>query len=146
MKKIVSSIICCLLTVNGFSAGWEGHWIAAMKYNSEENYISAEKEFDLSISHLEKSEESEKHSYVYIDRARLHMSQDRYDVALIDLDKALDSEQLGKSDRIKGLVSRISTYSNLGERERGFEDYLEFKGLYNDFPEIEYGETNIVIT
>lgn len=133
-----------LLTINAYGSNWQEHWIQAVECCENKDYLSAEKEFTLAISNLE-NDQDETHPHVYIDRARLYVLQDRYTEALPDLNKGLSSDYLIGNDRIRGLVTRISTCFNLGMNDQALKDYDDFKLIYPNFPKVEFTQERVII-
>jgi tetratricopeptide (TPR) repeat protein len=104
----------------------------------------AEIEFNKAISDLEIRNDND-HPHAYVDRARLFMLQSRYDEALLDLNKALDSDKLVENERIRGLVSRIVTNANLKMETEFLNDLAEFNRINPNSPTIEYTKDKIII-
>lgn len=145
MKKIVCSCIATLMmSMSCFAADWQSHWESAVEYCGGKNYQAAETEFNLAISALEHSQDNS-HPHVYVDRARLYLLQDRHTEALVDVNRALESKALKDHDRIRGLVTRIFTCSNLQMDDQVLADYDAFKSLSTDFPKIEFSKEKVII-
>lgn len=145
MKKIVLGFITSMLvTVGCFASEWQDHWESAVEYCGGKKYEAAETEFNLAIASLEHKQD-DSHPHVYVDRARLYMLLDRHTEALVDLNKALASSKLKDHDRIRGLVTRIFTCSNLQMEDQVLADYDEFKSLSTDFPKVEFTKDKVII-
>jgi hypothetical protein len=123
MKSIM--LVCLTLLGLHLSAQeWEPFWSEAVKDCSFENFASAESHFNLSIDLMENEKDLE-HPYVYTDRARLYMTLNKYEDALADVNKALLSEKLQHSERMKAVSVRIAAKLYLGMPD-GCADDLEF--------------------
>lgn len=145
MRNIMVILLAGIaITINAYADHWQDHWTQAVAHCQERKYEFAEKEFNLAIFLLEACKD-ETHPHLYVDRARLYALQNRYSEALVDLNKAIASEHLTTNDRIRGLVTRIFTCSNLGMDEQVLSDFDTFKGISPNFPKIEYTKDKIII-
>lgn len=145
MKQILMVLgLRLIMAMSCFANSWENHWIKAVEYCGSQNYDAAETEFSLSIVFLENIKD-ENHPHIWIDRARLYVLQGKYSEALLDLNKALISNNLKENDRIRGLVTRIMTYINLSMEEQALVDYDEFKRISPNFPKIEFTKERVII-
>jgi tetratricopeptide (TPR) repeat protein len=146
MKKIILYVgaLAFLTLPSSIQANWQDHWKKAVEYCESKSYQEAEAEFNLSVAALE-SDKDDTHPHVFVDRARLYLLQNRYDESLADLDKVIDSEHLTDVDKIRGLVTRIFTCSNLQMGEQVLKDYAAFKAMSSDFPKVEFSKKQIVI-
>lgn len=145
MKRFVYGCLATLMmSVSCYAAEWQSHWESAVEYCGGKNYEAAETEFNLAISSLEHSADYS-HPHVYVDRARLYLLQDRYTEALVDVNKALESKALKDHDRIRGLVTRIFTCSNLQMDDQVLADYDSFKSISTDFPKVEFTKDKVII-
>jgi tetratricopeptide (TPR) repeat protein len=135
MKKFLF-ILLFLNTFNISATEWESYWIAAVEDCHHKDYISAEQNFNMAIEFMENENDLE-HPFVYLDRAHLYMSWDKYENALLDLNKAIHSEKLNVKERVKAVISRITAKKNLGFSD-GYEEDLEF--LVKNF-EIQFENT-----
>lgn len=140
----MSVLISLVLTINAYADAWQNHWQKAVEYCSGRNYEAAETEFNLSIAFLE-NQNDETHPHVYVDRARLYLLQNRYTESLVDLNKAIASKYLTNTDRIRGLVTRIFTCSNLQMDEQVLADYEAFKAMSPNFPKVEFSKEKVII-
>lgn len=140
MKKFI--FICLLfVTLHSHADEWESSWIAALEDLHNEDHVSAEQNFNLTIHRLE-SDNNSHYPSVYADRARLLMTLNRYEEALKDIDQALLSENLNNQERVKAVVTRFKAKKLLGVSE-GLNEDIEF--LVNNF-EIQFENTeNYVI-
>lgn len=123
MGKIV--LICSMLIALNISASeWESYWIAAVEDCHNEDYGSAEQNFNRTISLLESAGDFE-HPSIYADRARLYMILNQYEEALSDINKALDSNKLNGKERVKAVSVRFIARIHLGYSD-GYEEDVEF--------------------
>lgn len=123
-------------------ASFEDSWCKAIENCEAKDFIQAELNFSEAIIKMEESKDNSRPD-VYVDRGRLYMLLNRYDEALLDLNKALISPQLVQQERIRGLVSKIITCGNLGLESRS--ELKELKRLYPNFPKIEETESRVII-
>lgn len=145
MKRFFCGCLMGLMvSVSCFAAEWQDHWESAVEYCGGKKYDAAETEFNLAIALLEHSQNAF-NPHVYVDRARLYLLQDRYTEALVDVNKALESKYLMDHDRIRGLVTRIFTCSNLKMDDQVLADYDAFKAMSPDFPKIEFSKDKVII-
>lgn len=127
-----------------YSNDWESHWIHAVECCSIKDYTTAEMEFGLAIQSIEKQQD-EDHYHVYIDRARLYCLQDRFEEALVDVNKGLCSEKLTTTDKTRGLLTRMCASSNLNNEEQFVRDYEEFRATSTHFPKVEFTQDRVII-
>lgn len=141
LTKIILGVIA---TLNCYADNWESHWTKAVEYCHKKNFDSADIEFSIAINELENSNDTN-HPHIYVDRARLYILQNKFDKALVDINKALNSDLLTGSDRIRGIVTRMSACANLSMDDQVAMDYQEFKRLYPNFPKIEFTKDRLII-
>ncbi|CDZ80151.1 hypothetical protein BN1013_00657 [Candidatus Rubidus massiliensis] len=142
--KIISLFIFVFLTIFSYGSDWHDNWTNAVQYCELSKYEDAENEFNLAINNLEKNNDIE-HPYVYVDRARLYLLLSRYQEALVDLNKAIESKYLTANDKTRGLVTRIMVCSNLQMEEQVLADFDSFKALSPNFPKVEFTKEKVII-
>ena len=143
MMKILL-IILGLIACISLQAEWRDDWANAVKMCQEKKYEEAEEKFTKCINEIE-NKKDEKGAYVYVDRARLFLLLQRYEDALLDLNKALSNPNLQKKELTRALVSRICAKSNLGITEGVLEDLSAFRDSLPFSPEIEFTKEHIII-
>lgn len=144
MRNFLLTIFSLLTFSYVYGEQWQDHWMSAVEYCGGKNYEAAEVEFNQAITCLE-CKGDETHPHVYVDRARLYVLQNRYTEALTDLNKAISSEHLTANDRIRGLVTRIVTCSNLQMNEQTLADFNTFKTMNPNFPKVEFSNDRVII-
>lgn len=123
MKKFMFT--CFMLIGFHLSAQeWEPYWVEAIKDCHVGDYASAESLFNQTIDWMEYEQDLE-HPAVYMDRARVFMILNKYEEALTDVNKALSSEKLLESERIKAVSVRIAARLKLGFPD-GYEQDMDF--------------------
>lgn len=129
MKRKILLSLMLIMNVCFAHETWKDDWVMAVNLCNEKDYKNAEIYFNQSISLME-SEEDTSHSHVYVDRARLYLLLGRYEEALPDLNKALNSGNLSRIDHERALVSLIATKSNLQMNSEVLADLKIFGEAY----------------
>lgn len=149
MKKILnisflmSSLIFMLITSNCFA--WQDAWTKAVLSCKEENYQEAEKFFNAAIHEIETNNDQD-HPFVYVDRARLYLLLDRNQEVLTDVDRALASNKLTSSDRIRAVVTRLMARSRLKMDQGVLEDLKYFAEVNKDrMPKTEVSDNYLIV-
>lgn len=142
MKNFVLILISFFSIINPCLASFEDSWCKAVEDCHARNFEAAEINFNEAISKIETSKDDSK-PHVYVDRARLYMILNRYEEALLDLNKALESTKLAQQDRIRGLVSKIGACANLDLESK--KELEELKEIYPNYPKIEITEKHAII-
>lgn len=141
MKKIIFTCLM-LISLNLSAKEWEPYWIAAVENFHNEDYVSAEHNFNQTIDWMENENDAE-HPSVYVDRARLYLLLNKYEEALTDLNKAIFSDKLKHWERIKAVSARVTARAKLGFSD-GYEEDMEF--LVKNFEvQIENTENYLII-
>lgn len=117
---------------------WEDHWIKALKAPSEE-------EFNLAVKLLEEKKLEDSHPYVYLDRGNFYLNQNKYNEAVEDFNKLLNSKEVSRTDKISGLLGRMTAYSYLNQEDKAMKDCVECRKFHNDFPKTEFLKDKIII-
>ena len=142
--KYTILMLFTLLYSSAFCSDWESHWLEAVELCDNKQFADAEEHFTKAIQSLEE-EQDDDHPHIYVDRARLYCLQNRFQEALIDVSKGLQSKKLVENDRLRGIVTRMCVYSNLNMEEEFAVDYQEFRVLSTDVTKIEFTEEYVII-
>ena len=81
--------------------------------------------------------------YVYLTRAELYLHDDRFQLVLEDIDKALMSQQLTRSERYDATLMKITAkahFIDIGAEDPDFKSLLETSDL-----RIEHTKEKIII-
>ena len=143
-KTLLLTLSVCFIFNAAFAGNFDDSWIKAVEYCSLKKFDQAEMEFNNAINDLEIRNDNS-HMHAYVDRARLFMLLERYDEALVDLNKALLSDKLIGKEKVRALLSRMATYANLQMEAEAMSDFAEFKRIDPNFPKSEYMEDRIII-
>lgn len=140
MKYVV--FLCFMLVTLHLSAQeWEPYWMAAIEDCNQEDYLSAENNFNKTIDVMENEKDLE--PSVYLDRARLYLILNRYEEALSDADKALIHENLNDKERIRAVSTRVAAKIKLGFSE-GYDEDVTFLGNNLEM-KVETTEDHLII-
>lgn len=142
MKKLLA-FLALILSVS-LQAEWQDEWAQAVEKCQNKDYDEAEKRFSHCIREIELLND-ENGIHVYVDRARLYLLQERYEEALVDLNKAISNPNLEKKELTRALVSRICAKSNLGIVEDILEDLSSFRESLPAPQEIKFTKNHIII-
>lgn len=143
MRALIISIFL-LASSSIYCSDWEAHWSNAVELCDSKNYAEAEQEFTKAIEYIE-IEQDDHHPHVYIDRARLYCMQNKFQEALVDANKGMNSKNLTETDRTRGLLTRMCIYSNLEMIDEFIIDRDEFCKSNKDKPKIEFTDESVII-
>jgi hypothetical protein len=140
MKKTI--FICLMIfAINVSAKEWESYWISALEAYGNEDFLSSELDFNLSINLMEE-ENDQDYPVIYADRARLLLILNKYEEALVDVNRALKSENLKGRERARAISARIVAKAKLGIIEGNKEDLIY---LANNFETHVENTTKYVI-
>lgn len=132
------------LTVQAYAVEWQEYWTKAIANCQEENYVQAELYFNLAIQELEISADTS-HPYVYVDRARVYFILDRFQEAVVDVDKAIKSKKLIGQDLERAVITRMMANTKLGNNQAALDDLAFYKKVNPNYPKLEFFDDKIII-
>lgn len=143
MKKHVL-IILILLFSTVYADSWQEDWINAVEFCEKKDFDVALNYFDLAIEKMEQQGDLV-HPYVYVDRGRLHLLFHRNELALEDLDLAINSNNLSKQEKVRAHLSRMFARARLGMSKGFSEDLEKFSENNQNSPTFEKTDTHLII-
>lgn len=126
------------------SESWHQHWENAVLKCSQKKFSEAEIEFSKAVEILERSKDHS-HPHVYVDRGRLYLLIKKFPEALVDINKAIESNNLQGNDIYRALSARMCIYGALGKVEESRADYDQLIKLGYPFPKFEEYEDKYII-
>lgn len=137
MKKIIILSLICFSSVC-FAKNWQDSWSEAALLLEKGDFTQGKTLLDEAIAEME--ETNDQRSYLYTDRARVNKILKNEIDALADVEKALSSNMLSTSEKIRALITKILLNANLNQDI----DLNDFKQLVN-LPEMEVKDKQIII-
>jgi len=134
------------LTVNIYvgASTWQEYWIKAVEQCDQRDHLEAINMFNLAVTSMEEINDLN-HPHVYVDRARLNLLLENHELAIEDLNKALDNPNLSKKEISRATVSRVIAKSRLGMEQEVLDDLKLFSENIENKPVIEETSENIII-
>lgn len=140
MKRL---IFLLAVVTNILNASWEEDWSNGVHCCVNQDYVSAEENFNKAIVQLEFDKDIS-HPHVYVDRGRLYSFLGRDTEALLDLNIARESPFLHGDDKLRAVVTRLITYYRLNMIEESKVELEVFKSIYS-CPKLEVYKDTVII-
>lgn len=137
-------IICFCLHEQASASAWLSIWIQATEHCEMGNFTKAEELFSVAIEEMEKVGDLE-HPHLYVDRGRLYLLLEKEDKALADLNKAIDSDRISYTEKIRAIVTRIMVRARLGMESECLSDLKLFNESNVNKPTTEITDKYIII-
>lgn len=141
MKKIM--FVLFMLSCFHLKAGnWLDTWTMAIEMCHEQKYDEAGIKLNEAISEMEE-ENNVDFPEVYVDRARLYLKKEQFELVLPDLEKAISTNKLSEEQLTRAITTRISAKSNLGIEDGILEDLAYIGARY--CPDMKHTEKYIIM-
>lgn len=114
MRILIILLTLISAQIQIFASDWTIPWVNAQEAIVHTDFLAAEENFNYAIEIMESHDDTD-HPYVYLGRAEILIRNQKYDLALEDLNKALHSQKLTGSEKHNAIFMRISTKFQIGE-------------------------------
>ncbi len=143
MKKLMVMIFA-FITSFAYANSWQDDWITAVELCENKNYDQALHFFDSSVEQLIQNGDTS-HSYVFVDRGRLHLLFERNELALQDFDFAINMGNMSQHERMVAHLSRMMARVRLGMNKGVLEDLEKFSENNPNSPTMEKTENRLIV-
>lgn len=123
---------------------WEKYWIEAVTNCDQKNYDKATEMFNFAIACMEKEGDTD-HPHIYVDRARLNLLLDRNELAIVDLDIALENSKITQKEKSRAAISRMIARSRLNMDQGVLEDLKVFAETTENQLSLEVTKEHVIL-